>query len=268
MGRVRDIVIDPAGDLVRVRFRIATSMILPDDPVVILSPESLFGDWQAEIHPRSRFPYFAYPIPHDADILPGHALPDISQLTATADQIAESISTLTERVGIAFSEETARNIASLIDNVEEVTNRLSELISQQATSFTGVTEELRTATQSIGAAADQARSSFETVENLLTREEVNSTLSDLAVISSNLRTLSVDLQGTNDEVRGMASRMDSTFARVQALVARVEAGEGSIGRLLQDPETATQLEAALMEVRALLVDIRENPRRYIRLSIF
>jgi phospholipid/cholesterol/gamma-HCH transport system substrate-binding protein len=129
VGRVRDISVDPTGDVVRVHFRIDDGVRLPADPVVILSPESMFGDWQAEIHSRSRFPFANYTVPREPGVLPGHALPDISQLTHMADRISDNLAVLTERVGIAFSEETARNIASLIDNVEDVTERLSELVS-------------------------------------------------------------------------------------------------------------------------------------------
>jgi hypothetical protein len=45
-------------------------------------------------------------------------------------------------------------------------------------------------------------------------------------------------------------------------------GEGSLGRLLSDPTMAAGLEGTLAELQVLLQDIRENPRRYLRLSIF
>lgn len=268
VGRVGEIALGPDGGLVRVTLRLQRPVTMPDDAVIILSPESMFGDWQAEIRPRSDFPYVEYPDPSDPDLLPGHALPDISQLTATADQISQDIATLTDRFGIAFSEETARDIASLIDNVENVTTELSELVAQQAQSFTEVTDGVQQATDEIASAADQTRSTFELVSNLLGQEEITTTIQDLAEISQNLRTLSAELGGTNQEIREMTARVDSTFSRVQTIVAGVEAGEGTLGRLLHDPGMANEVEGTLNELRALLEDIQENPRRYVRLSIF
>jgi phospholipid/cholesterol/gamma-HCH transport system substrate-binding protein len=268
VGRIRDINVDPAGEFVRVSFRINEGVQLPEDPVVILSPESMFGDWQAEINPRGRYPYANYTQPTEPGVLPGHALPDISQLTHMADRISENLAVLTERVGIAFSDETARNIASLIDNVEEVTDRLSELVSQQAVSFTEVTDGVQRATEGIAAAAEQARVTFAGVDEVVAGAELRSTLDDLAVISTNLRGLSGELQGTNADIRDMAVRVDSTFGQVQTILARAESGEGSLGRLIQDPTMAGELEAMVVELRTLLEDIRENPRRYVRLSIF
>lgn len=268
VGSVREIVVDSTGNTVRVRFRIDEGIVLPPDPVVILSPESLFGDWQAEIHPRTRYPDVGYTEPTREEVLPGHALPDISQLTHMADQIAGNLATLTERVGIAFSEETAENIASLIDNVEGVTQRLSDMVSQQAVSFTEVTDGVQRAAEEIGSAAEQARLTFARADEALATGDLASTLEDLGVIAENLRELSEELHGTNASVRSVVSRVDSTFVRVEEIVDRTAAGEGSLGRLLQDPTMSNELEALMGDLSALLVDIRENPRRYVRLSIF
>ena len=270
VGRVQDITLAPDGARVRVTLRIQADVTLPDDPVVILSPESMFGDWQAEIQPSGRFPGVRYTRPREdePDVLPGYALPDVTQLTAAADRISENIEVLTERVGIAFTEETAQNIASLIGNVEDVTERLSELVSQQATSFQDITEDLGIATREIGAAAEEARATFQTVNALAGRPELGTTLEDMAVISSNLRGFSGELEQTNADLRQMATQADSTLGQVARLMASIEAGEGTLGRLLRDPTAAGELEGTLEELQLLLADIRENPRRYLRLSIF
>jgi len=268
IGRVREIRLAEDGQSVLVVLRIQDDIDLPPDPVVILSPESLFGDWQAEIVPRDRFAAYRFSEPSDPAFLPGYALPDISQLTATADRISETIEELTERVGIAFSEETAQNIASLIDNVEAVTERLSDLVTQQAMSFTDVTDEAQRATQEIRIAAERIRETFQTMGTLLEREELISILGDFAVVAENARTLSVELEDTNRGIRDMAVRADSTFAELGSIMALARDGDGSIARLLRDPDMAQEVESTLQSLRLLLDDIRENPRRYLRLSIF
>lgn len=268
VGRVGEISVEPGGDLVRVGLILQQPVVMPEDPVIILSLESLFGDWEAEIHPRVGFPYPEFPTPPDANTLPGHALPDISELTVTADRISENLAVLVERFGIAFSDETALNIASLIDNIEGVTTGLSDLVRQQAESFTEVTDGVQTATDEIATAANQVRQTFENVDGLLAGSEIESMLQDLSVASANLRELSQELGGTNDQVRQMAAQADSTFRSAHGALAALNAGEGSLGRLLQDSAMAAELESTLAELSALLEDIRENPNRYVRLSIF
>ncbi len=268
VGRITNIAVAEGGEFVVVRFRVPEDLHLPENAEVVLAPESLFGDWQLEIHAAGRYAASRFARDPSGTHLPGYSLPDIAELTSTADQISENIAILTERVGIAFSEETARNIASLIDNVEGVTERLSELVSQQAVSFTEVTDEIQRSTRELGSAAVQARETFSRAEELLAREDLGDMIADMAVIASNLRTLSGELGGTNLEIREMAARVDSTFSRMERVAARIEEGEGSIGRLLNDPTMAGEVEGTLEELRALLADIKENPRRYLRLSIF
>ncbi len=268
VGRVGAITVEPSGQLVRVRLNLTSPVVFPDDPVVILSLESLFGDWEAEIVSRSAFPFVEYPVPPDPNTLPGHSLPDISELTVTADQISENLAVLTERFGIAFSDETAENIASLIDNVANVTTGLSQLVEQQAATITEVTDGVQTATGEIASAAQQIETTFGQVSTLLEEADVESTLANLAEVSANLRELSAELGGTNREIRDMTARIDSTFRSAHAVLAAMEVGEGTLGRLLRDTTMAAELESTLAELSALLEDIRENPNRYVRLSIF
>lgn len=267
IGRVRTVEVEPGGELVRVVMQIE-EVDLPANAVVVLSPESMFGDWQAEIQAPGIYPSARFAQPPDDETLPGYALPDISELTAAADDIAESMTELTERVGIAFSDETAENIASLIQNVEGVTQRLSDLVSQQATSFTDVTDEVGRATSSIADAAETAEASFARIDQLLAREEFGGALEDLAVATDNLAQLSGELRETTGDVRAMTLRMDTTFTRLGRITEQIEEGDGLMARLLRDPEMAEEFESTVVELNLLLADIRENPRRYLRLSIF
>ena len=268
VGRVGEISVEPGGAFVRIELLLEQPVALPPDPVVILSPESLFGDWEAEIQSRAELPYGDYPAPSVPGVLPGYALPDISELTAMADRISTNLAALTDRLGVAFSEETAERIASLIANVEEVTTGLSELVSQQAVSFTEITDGVQAATDEVASAADQIRSTFETADGLLGGVTIDSTLVNLAAMSGDLRALSGELGETNAGIRAMAARIDSTFARLGSVTATLDAGEGTMGRLLGDREMAAQLEVLLVELATLLEDIRENPDRYVRISIF
>jgi hypothetical protein len=106
----------------------------PRGPAV---PESLFGDWQAEIHSRSRFPFYDYAQSPDPEVIPGYSLPDMSRLTAVADRIAENLAVITDRVDIAFTDETALNIREAIDNIQRVTGQLTGLVEAQEQTVRG-----------------------------------------------------------------------------------------------------------------------------------
>lgn len=268
IGRISDIEVEPGGQAVMVTMRVQRDVALPDDPVVILSPESMFGDWQAQITSRNQFPRFDYTAAPEEDVLPGYALPDISQLTAAADEIADNLRTLTERVETAFSEETARNVADAIGNIQTVSQRLGQLVEQQAPNFEALVARLDTSATELGSAARSARSTFENVDSLLGRAEVDSIIVDSRAAASNVRDVSEEVARTTGELRTTLSRADSTFARLSRIAGRVDAGEGTLGRLLSDTIFITRAGDALLELQTLLEDFRENPSRYVRLSIF
>lgn len=268
IGRVSEIDVEPGGQGVLVTMRIRRDVTLPDDPVVILSPESMFGDWQAQITSRSQFPRFNYTEASEESVLPGYALPDISQLTASADEIAENFRTLTERVEVAFSEETARNVADAIENIEGVSQRLGQLVEQQAPNFEALVARLDTSATELGSAARSARSTFTRMDSLLGRSEVDSILVDSRATAENVRGLSEELTATTGQLNTTLARADSTFSRLNRIATRVDSGEGSLGRLLTDTTFIFRATETLAELQTLLQDFRENPSRYVRLSIF
>ena len=69
-------------------------------------------------------------------------------------------------------------------------------------------------------------------------------------------------------VAATIERADSTCARLDRMSARIESGQGALGRLLVDSTLAIRAEDVLAQIDLLLQDLRENPRKYVRLSIF
>ncbi len=268
IGRVESIAVEPSGRAVRLTLRVRRDVTLPRDAVVILSPESLFGDWQAEIVSRVAFPRYPFYDSPEVGVLPGYALPDISRLTAAADEIAQNLTVLTDRVELAFTEETAMNLKSAIDNIGEVSSELSQLVSQQARSIEQLTVEVQVSAQDLGAAARSARQSFDGVNELFADGTADTLIGDARLAMRNFADASTRLNQTVERLDDAIGTADSTLTRLDRVGARIEAGEGTLGRLLNDSTFATRAESALLELNALLADFRANPKRYVRLSIF
>ena len=66
----------------------------------------------------------------------------------------------------------------------------------------------------------------------------------------------------------VAGRLDSLRASLQGSASRLERGEGTVGRLMTDERLYDELEGSVRELRALIADIKEHPRKYLRLSVF
>ncbi|MDX1645496.1 MAG: MlaD family protein [Longimicrobiales bacterium] len=271
IGQVSDIEVEAEGLVVRVTLLMEQAVRLPGDAAVVLGPESLFGDWQAEIVSRGSFPRFDfYEVPEDQaeDVLGGYALPEITRLTASAEQISDNLADLTNRMELAFNEETANNLATAIANIEDITEEVRTLVRQQGVVAASITSSADSALDEMEAAARAARSSFERVDGVLAAAEVDSLVIELHAAASGVRRLSDQLSNDTTGLSATLERADSAFVRIDRIVQGLEAGEGSLGRLLNDTTFAARAVDVLETMDLLLVDVRENPRRYVRLSIF
>lgn len=268
VGRVAGIELEPGGNGVIVTMRMQREVSLPDDPIVLLAPESFFGAWQAEIHPRSRFPRYSYAESPDPQVLPGVALPDMSRLTAVADEIAQSMAVLTNRIEIAFTEETALNVRRAIENIQQVSEQLTGLVGSQKRAIEGLASDLTATTESLGAAAAAIERTFAQVEASIAEGELEQILGNVASASQQLDSLSTSLLAASVEFREVVARADGTLRVAESLGGKIERGEGSLGLLLQDSALYADLIRTNVLMQELLRDIKENPRKYIKLSIF
>ena len=63
------------------------------------------------------------------------------------------------------------------------------------------------------------------------------------------------------------ARLNDVSARVDQVVAGLDAGRGTAGQLLRDRELYDNMNGAVKELRALLSDIRKDPKKYLRVSV-
>jgi phospholipid/cholesterol/gamma-HCH transport system substrate-binding protein len=268
IGRVEAITLDPAAAGVAVRLSVAADVTLPEDPVVLLAPESLFGDWQAEIHSRSRYPFYDYAISPDPAIVPGYSLPDMSRLTAVADRIAENLAVITDRVELAFTDETALNIREAIDNIQRVTARLTGLVEAQEQTVRDVASGLETTTETLQRAAESAGRTFEHIEAAIAQGQLSAIVANVDRLTRQVDTLSQALIMASRDMGGAAASADSVFASLRAISRALEEGEGTLGLLLQDTALYGELVLTSSLVQDLIRDFQRNPRRYINLRVF
>jgi len=80
---------------------------------------------------------------------------------------------------------------------------------------------------------------------------------------------------TLEQAHSASARLDTTLAGLQVTIAKmdtlltqVQSGQGTLGKLSQDEELYQQVVATLADAKALLADVRQNPKRYFKFSVF
>ncbi|MFH1681849.1 MAG: MlaD family protein [Candidatus Eisenbacteria bacterium] len=109
---------------------------------------------------------------------------------------------------------------------------------------------------------------------------------DLRSSVRSFRSLSENLDAVIRENRGMVDttvtraaaaaaqfdetmlRLDRTIQSLEQIVQRVEHGQGTLGQLSRDDKLYKELLEASRNLNELLDDVRENPRRYLKIEIF
>lgn len=268
IGRVDQIALEPGGGGVIVTMRVTSDVRLPEDPVVVLAPASMFGDWQAEIFPRSAVTQYTFAESPDPTIMPGATLPDISRLTAVADQIAQNMATLSERFEIAFTEETATNIRRVIDNVQIASETLSEMVAGQQQGIQGVAADLRATVESLVEAVGTVNRTFTQVEHAISGDRLVNIVESAERASLQIDSLSRALLGASRTLSRTAVTADTVLRAVGDVAGAMARGEGTLGLMLRDTTLYWKIVESNAELQALLKDMRTNPRRYINIRVF
>jgi phospholipid/cholesterol/gamma-HCH transport system substrate-binding protein len=111
------------------------------------------------------------------------------------------------------------------------------------------------------------------------RAVLRQTLANLNAASRTTKALTTDreeeLKHTLDSfersavsMERLTSRLDSLRASLQTVSNKVDRGDGTLGKLINDPKLYDDAKASMVEFRLLIEDIRKNPKKYVNVKVF
>ena len=102
---------------------------------------------------------------------------------------------------------------------------------------------------------------------------VNSMVSNLASnnekinkIINNMASLSDSLAAAN--LKSAIDNLNKNMTDFALMLNKVNNGEGSLGKLMNDDKLYTNLNRSSAHLDSLLIDFKENPKRYVHFSVF
>jgi phospholipid/cholesterol/gamma-HCH transport system substrate-binding protein len=87
---------------------------------------------------------------------------------------------------------------------------------------------------------------------------------DSAALDSTVR----NMQATTRNLSALTATLEQTTGRLDNVMQQVETGNGTAGKLLNDPGVYNNLRESLARLDSLLTDIKANPKRYINVKVF
>ena len=273
VGRVQEIRL-AEGDWVEAVLLV--DRVIPGAQAVIAASASLFGEWQASIVSRDS-PDISDPnvlrdlelaAAQGDDAWPGATLPDIGQLTAQAGRIASDIGAFSNRIQTAFDDEAVMHLQSSIRDFGQVAERINEFADQQTSILGEVADNVRVTSNVVTSTAEMLQRIMSRLDTATAEGELDSIVRNASQISADLRSAMEEFRDFVVMVNDNTTRIDRIIAGADTVFYRLTEGTGTIARLVADSTLYVETSLAIQELRALLADIKENPRKYFKFSVF
>ncbi|MEK7401163.1 MAG: MlaD family protein [Gemmatimonadota bacterium] len=231
VGYVAGVRLNPNG-LLDVDLIVRDEYHIPRTAIAEVYPVGIFGDVIVAL--KADKPGTAYYA--EGDTIPSRLASGsgLDVLQAKADTIANALSRITRTL------ESELVTAGGIRDLRQAISGMNRLVAQIQTTVTEQDKNVAATLTSVRSAVDSA--------------EVARTLKELRTSA-----------GAADS---LMQRLSSNSTQLQAILARLERGEGTAGKLLADTLLYHDARALLARADSLLADIKKNPGRYVKLSIW
>ncbi len=275
VGRVQEIRL-AEGDWVEAVLSVYPDVVIQGLPAVIAASASLFGEWQASIVSRDS-PDISDPnVLRDLELAeaqgddawPGATLPDIGQLTAQAGRIASDIGAFSNRIQTAFNDEAVVHLQSSIRDFGQVAERINEFADQQTSILGEVADNVRVTSNVVTSTSEMLQRIMSRLDTATAEGELDSIVRNASQVSADLRLAMEEFRDFVAMVNQNATSIDRIIAGADTVFSRLTEGTGTVARLVSDSTLYVETSLAIQELRALLADIKENPRKYFKFSVF
>ena len=228
-----------------------------------------------------------YPIPKNsyARIFSSSLLgaPEVEIIPGDSTVMAENGDTLKSLIEATLGQEVNRQLLPLKTKAENLISSIDSIavIVQQVLNK-NTRENLVEAIENVKQTLQNIAHTTQNLDTLMGTQRNN-----LSRIISNVESISSNLKQNNDEISNILTnfsnisdslakaRIPYTIAQVNKAVGdldlvlqKINKGEGTVGQLLSNEQLYKEVEKAARDLNLLLEDIKKNPSKYVKVSVF
>jgi phospholipid/cholesterol/gamma-HCH transport system substrate-binding protein len=233
VGFVDEVKLEPDGTLITA-FRIRDEYQVPEGSTATVVANGIFGDMAIALTPTGPNPRSVSP----GDTVPvGPPQPGLANLMARFDTIGNSVRLVTQAAQLQLVDSGGiRELRTTLQATNALMQRLSRIAEVQSGELQATLASVRRTTTAI----------------------------DSTQVDSTVR----NLQRATNEMQALATDLRATSKRVDVLLQKVDSGNGTAGRLINDPALYEDMRRLMTRIDSTVADFKKNPRRYIKLEIF
>ncbi|MFD0763153.1 MlaD family protein [Lutibacter aestuarii] len=166
--------------------------------------------------------------------------------------------------------------SSVTEKLNPLQAKVENVIVSADSLMTGLTdvldmksrENLKNSIAQLNSTISNFNSASASINSLLKDNEakLNNTLSNAELLSGNLAKISDSLVNAN--IGSTVKNLENTVKDINQILTNLEAGNGTLGKLLNDEAMYTNLTNASKELEELLREMKLYPKRFVHFSLF
>ena len=147
-------------------------------------------------------------------------------------------------------------------NAEIVFKNINNLFDEETK------KELKYSIQNFSLLTSNLNNTSKNISDLINKNSNNfsSAILDFKNASKNIRSISDSISGK--EITNITNNLNELLNNLKIISNNLNNSKGSIGKLINDDSIYSNLEKASNELNILIEDIKINPGRYIKFSVF
>jgi phospholipid/cholesterol/gamma-HCH transport system substrate-binding protein len=255
IGQVERVELDPVTARAKVFLHIRKKFTLFADASITKRSESILGDFLLDMRPGTP----SLPALKDGDEIKNVLRqPGVNEVFNSMNKIAGDISEVTGNLRrVLGSEEGEQNLRAIITNLAKLSQGLDATVTRSSAqldvilaNFQGFSGDLNKLTK--GESADIVAILQNTRDATAEARDILRTVGGV-VGSQNQSELKQGISG----IKGSLDKLDHTLANVESITKKIDAGEGTIGHLVNDDKLAKNLDKASTSLTNLFGQVEQ-----------
>lgn len=156
-------------------------------------------------------------------------------------------------------------VSAAVDSLNVTVGNINRALDDE--NLAGITSAIRH--------LDRTMANVEHISSVLDgrSEEIDALLANLGSMSSTLTSVVEKADSAMTDIGGVAATLNESdieglVSSFRSLLASIQDPDGTIGKLITDGKVYDSFESLLSDIDSLVKKIEENPKKYIRISVF
>jgi len=181
---------------------------------------------------------------------------EINKLATDFDAIAQDVKKVTQQLSESLGTPEAQNkMSRILENLDRITESLAELSEANQQSFTKLVDNLSMLSENMYQLSERSRADLE--EAIAAMPEIVNNLKQVSsVLATSLSQNQEGLTKAMANIEEATTRLNESLESISSISKKIDEGEGTIGRLVNDPRPIEKAQEAIEGINELVGRLR------------